>query len=64
MTKEKYALLDTDFISKTHLIRKDGVFRGKFHTFAESGLFDTVKKSIFEGIRSRLRGAWGWQESG
>ena len=23
MTKEKYALLDTDFISKTHLIRKD-----------------------------------------
>ncbi len=23
MAKEKYALLDTDFISKTHLIRKD-----------------------------------------
>ena len=23
MTKEKYALLDTDFISKTHLIHKD-----------------------------------------
>ena len=23
MIKEKYALLDTDFISKTHLIRKD-----------------------------------------
>ena len=23
MKKEKYALLDTDFISKTHLIRKD-----------------------------------------
>ena len=23
MPKEKYALLDTDFISKTHLIRKD-----------------------------------------
>ena len=23
VTKEKYALLDTDFISKTHMIRKD-----------------------------------------
>ena len=31
MTKEKYALLDADFISKTHLIRKDDQTTFKVH---------------------------------
>uniref|UniRef100_I5AWX0 Uncharacterized protein n=1 Tax=Eubacterium cellulosolvens (strain ATCC 43171 / JCM 9499 / 6) TaxID=633697 RepID=I5AWX0_EUBC6 len=36
--KEKYALLDTDYISKTHMIRKDDMYAGKFEMLQNGNL--------------------------
>ncbi len=50
MTKVKYALLDTDFISKTHLIRKDDQEKVELLTKCRFTAFGTEIMAIIPKI--------------